>query len=254
MMPRPRHALVRSIPDSFVSALTSRSGPPPAVDLARNEHARYVTALREGLGLDILTLPADEAQPDCVFVEDSAIVVDGLAIETRSAVPSRQGERAAVIAAVGAYLPTATLPPGATLDGGDVLAVGRSLYVGLTARSNPAAVAALQALLPQRRVVGLPVPHGLHLKCHATSPDNQHILLAEGTLPAEAFAEPVWWVPAEEAEAANVVGHAGGVLVAEGAPRTAALLAEAGLRVYPIATTQVARADGALSCCAILFP
>src|SRR3954451_6174209 len=103
------------------------------------QHRGYQATLR-GAGLRVIELPADPAQPDGVFVEDVAVVLDEVAVITAPAPVSRRGERAALEAALAPFRRTVRLPPDAPLEGGDVLRMGRALYVGLSGRTGEAGV------------------------------------------------------------------------------------------------------------------
>lgn len=249
-------ALTRSLPDSFVHAL-SAVPPDPPIDLAqaRRQHATYRATL-EAFGAEVTLLAADEACPDCCFIEDTAVVAGGIALVTRPGAPSRQSEGPAVAAALAPWVELATMPGPATLDGGDCLRLGRTLYIGRSARTNLAGIARAAEVFEPRgyRVVAVDLPpHVLHLKCVASPLGGDRVLLAEQTLPAALFAgAAIVWVPPEETYAANAVAIGDQVVIAAGFPRTHAALDAAGLRVHPIATTEMRKADGSLTCLSIL--
>jgi dimethylargininase len=246
-------ALTRDVPASFATALQAVPAPID-VALSRRQHAAYRAALAS-LGAEIVALPADDALPDCCFVEDTAVIAGDLAVITRPGAPSRRGETAAIAAALGARMPVVTLREPATLDGGDCMRVGAAIYVGRSPRTNPAGIAALAEAVASRGIavvaVDLP-PHTLHLKCVCTPLGDGRITLADDTIPASSFAAHVVRIPADEAYAANVLAVGDAVIVADGFPRTAAALAAAGFRVLPIATTEFRKADGSLTCLSIL--
>jgi dimethylargininase len=267
----PIRALLRGIPDSFAGAL-SAAPPEEPIDVprARAQHAAYRAAL-EASGAAVTELPADERLPDCVFVEDTAVVsgrpgeAGGLALITRPGAPSRRGETDAVAAALGRHLELARVEEPATLDGGDCMRLGATLYIGRSARTNAAGIARAEAVLAPRglRIVAVELPPGvLHLKCVCSPLGDGRVLLAEGTLPPGLFDAAIVWVPAEERYAANAVaigadGSDGAdvthVIAAAEYPRTLEALAAAGLRVHPVPTSEVRKADGSLTCQSILF-
>ncbi len=252
-------ALVRGLPDSFVTALGQAPGA-PAIDLAlaRRQHGAYAAAL-EALGLDVIALPADEALPDCCFVEDTAVVAAGLALLTRPGAPGRQGEVEAAAAALAPYLDLHRTAAPACLDGGDVMRVGDTFYVGRSARSDAAGADALRATFGPRGFEVVPVdvaPGQLHLKCHASAPLADLVVVADGSWPAAvgfAAGVRVITIPASEGYAANVVGHGDTVLVAAGYPVVAERLRAEGLEVIPLDVSQLALADGSLTCLSVLF-
>jgi len=250
-------ALVRSIPDSYAQALAAVPADPPIdVEDARAQHAAYVAALA-GLGIEVITLDADEAHPDCVFVEDTAVVAGDVAVITRPGAPSRQGEVAAVAAALAGRLELHRMPAPATLDGGDCLRLGTTIYVGRSARTNDLGVSFLRQMLSGHgiTVVSVPLPpEVLHLKCVCARLDDDRVLVAEGALPEDTFGETALVrIPADEAYAANVLAVGGAVLCADGFPRTQETLESAGFRTIPLLTTEARKADGALTCMSILL-
>jgi dimethylargininase len=266
MREQPIRALLRGVPDSFASALSAapREGPSAQIDvrLAREQHAAYRAAL-EASGAAVTQLPADERFPDGVFVEDTAVVAgppggggDRLALITRPGAPTRRGETEAVAAELARHLGLARVEAPATLDGGDCMRLGRTLYVGRSARTNAAGIARAEAVLAPRgfRIVSVDLPPGvLHLKCVCSPLGEGRVLLAEGTLPADLFDAEIVWVPSEERYAANAVAIGGHVIAAAEYPRTLAALAASGLRVHPVPTSEVRKADGSLTCQSILF-
>jgi len=247
-------ALVRPVSDSFDRALTRVPGPPPDVARARAEHAAYVAALSAHVDR-VIEVPAAPHLPDACFVEDTVVVAGGRALLTRPGAPSRRAELPGVRQALPEHLEVLSMPEGAVLDGGDVLRVGRTLFVGRSARTDAAGVAALrEAFAPlDFRVVPVAVRDALHLKCHCSTPGRDVVLLAEG------FADPALFtgcrvvpVPAAEAYAANVVGLGQHVLIAQGYPRTAGALNALGFDPIALPVTEIARADGSLTCLSVL--
>jgi dimethylargininase len=246
-------ALVRDVPDCFASALTAhRPDPPLDVALARAQHAAYVAALAR-LGLEIVRLAADESCPDCCFVEDTAVLAGGVALITRPGAPSRRAETAAVREALAARCAVREMTAPATLDGGDVLRLGDTFYVGRSARTNAAGVAALRAAFADHRVVEIPVDRVLHLKSACAPLGDGAVLVAEGLLSGAWFGPArVVIAPAEEAIAANAVAYRDHALVAAGAPRTRARIEDAGFATLTVDTSELRRADGALTCLSII--
>jgi dimethylargininase len=255
-MVMPRRALVRPPGRSYADALT-RLTPPPAVSLeaARSQHAAYAAALRQ-LGVEVVELPADDAHPDSVFVQDRVCVVGGRAILGRSAVQSRCGEEQPLVEILEQSLPVLALKPPAFLDWGDVLVTAETLFVGLSERSNAAAVEQLSALLaPSRKVEAVAVP-----------PDLLHLLsgcspLEEGLVLSIASLEDFWRgrglrtlsVFAGEELCGNVLAIGGHVLAPVGYPRTCAAIERAGLKVHPVPVSEFEKRDGGVTCLSVLF-
>ncbi|MBX3160314.1 MAG: dimethylargininase [Deltaproteobacteria bacterium] len=248
------HALTRHVPASFAHALSATPPDPPIdVALARAQHAAYRAALA-ACGAAVTAIDADEACPDCVFVEDTAVVAGGIALVTRPGAPSRRGETPPVARALARHVDLAWMDAPATLDGGDCLRVGRTIYAGRSARTNAAGIARLAEVFADHTVVAVDLPpHVLHLKCVCSPLGDGRILLAEGTLAPELFApHAIVWVPAAEAYAANAVALGRHVVVADGHPRTREALEAAGFTTHAVAHSEVRKADGSLTCQSIL--
>ena len=251
-------ALVRGVPESFAHALSAVPPDPPIdVAIARRQHAAYVAALAS-LGLEVVAVPSDETCPDCCFIEDTLVAVDGLAVLTRPGAPSRRGEVDAVARVLAARVELRRMEAPATLDGGDCLRLGKTIYVGRSARTNENGLSCLSDALGPRgyTVVPVPMPPGvLHLKTVCSQLGDDVVLVAEGTLPAGTFGQArVVWVPREEMAAANAVAFGQGALVAAEGARTAELVAREGFRVVPVDTSELRKADGALTCLSVILP
>lgn len=239
-------ALFRAIPDSFTRAI-SREVPRVPIDLAlaRQQHAAY----RAAFDATPILVDADEACPDCVFVEDTAVILDGKALITRPGAASRLAETSAIARALAPHLDLVAMEPPATLDGGDVMVAGGRIYVGRSARTNADGIEMLRRVFGAQRVlpIGLPA-HVLHLKCVVT-PLGSGVALADRSLSPELFpGMPIVRIPAEETYAANVVDLGGAVIAAAEFPRTLEALTAAGYHVRPVPTTEVQKADGSLTC------
>lgn len=235
--------------------LTHLDREPIDVERALAQHRRYEHTL-EVLGYEVLSLPADGDLPDCVFVEDTAVVVDELAVITRPGAESRRAETAPVAEALAERRPLARIVEPGTLDGGDVLRVGRRVFVGLTGRTNEEGIAQLRAALAPYgyAVTAVAVGGCLHLKTAVTQVASETVLLNREWVDPSAFAqyETIDVDPAEPS-AANTLMVNGTVLVASAYPRTAARLEKAGLVLVRLEMTELAKAEGALTCCSILL-
>lgn len=246
-------ALIRDISPAFADALSAKPQPID-VALARQQHAAYCAAL-EACGAAIIRVDGDERYPDCCFVEDTAVVIGGRALITRPGAVSRRGEVAAIEEALReAGFDIATMFEPATLDGGDCLRLGSTIYVGKSARTNADGITALAAAFPDLEVIALDLPPDvLHLKCVVSPLDHERVVLAEGTLDRSRFPHAVM-VPAAELYAANCVAFDGHAIVADGFPATRAAIERAGLRVHAVPTSEVRKADGSLTCQSIVLP
>jgi len=155
--------LVSGIPDSYAAAALGLSGEVD-LDKARRQHKEYVKALEE-LGCDVVVVAPDETLPDCVFVEDTAVILDGRALMTRPGHANRVNEVNNVrpVLKKQDVVIMEMVDPDATLDGGDVIFTGKEILVGLSKRTNEAGVREVQRAFPQYSVTSIPVSGPLHL-------------------------------------------------------------------------------------------
>lgn len=255
-------ALTRAVPASLAHCELTHL-PRVAIDVgrARAQHEQYENALRE-LGLEIVRLPETDELPDSVFVEDAAVVVDELAVLTRPGAESRRAEIASVAQALAPLRRLAFVAAPGTLDGGDVLRLGRRLFVGRTARSNAHGIAQLAAFLAPfgYQVQSLAVTGCLHLKSAITaigaiggSDDATIVLNPEWVDGAVFAARRTIAVDPAEPMAANVLAIGNTVLVNASAPRTAARIAAAGFAVVAVDQSELAKAESGLTCCSLLL-
>lgn len=229
---------------------------PIDVELARGQHREYEAALR-GEGYAVHTLPADPSLPDSVFVEDTAVVFDELAVIARPGAASREPETEAVAGVLAAYRPLSRITAPATLDGGDVLRIGRTVYVadgGRTSRAGRDQLAA--ALAPLGYTVCPIAVHGcLHLKSAVTLVAPDIVLCNPSWVDPSAFARMrVLEVAAGEPYGANGLLVGSKLIYPSSFPLTARRLAEQGIEILPLNVSELQKAEGAVTCCSILFP
>ena len=249
-------AIVRGPGRSYPEALT-RLEPRPEVDLelARRQHRGYVATLRH-VGIEVTEVSPDDEHPDAVFVQDRVCIVDGRAIVGPSAVASRCGEAAPIVEVLARSYPVVELPAPCCLDWGDVLVTEDALFVGLSERSNEAAVEALCDILGSKRSVeGVPLPAGLlHLLSGCAFLGDRR-LLAVRDLEPFARSRGFSVVPVAEAEplAGNVLVHGKWAVVPAGCPVTTARIEEAGFRAQRIAVSEFEKRDGGVTCLSVLY-
>lgn len=229
---------------------------PLNVELARAQHGAYVRTLWE-LGCEVVELPAESNLPDSVFVEDTAVVLPEVAVITRPGADSRKPETESIARALTPHRTLLRIAEPARLDGGDVLVLGRTLYVGLSTRSDPAAVAQLNDLLEGYgySAVGVEIRDCLHLKSAATALDPHTLLVNPARVDPACFPGlGCIEVDPEEPDAANCLPLGGSVLYSAEFPATRARLERRGYRVLAIALDELAKAEGAVTCCSLLVP
>jgi dimethylargininase len=249
-------ALTRAVPAAISRCeLTHLERVPIDVGLAIRQHDGYEAALR-ALGVEVVRLPATDDLPDSVFVEDAAVVVDELAVLTRPGAESRRAEIPSVAQALAAYRALAFVVAPGTLDGGDVLRIGKRLFVGLSARTNAAGIAQLAAFLAPfgYHVESLPVTGCLHLKSAITALDESTIVLNPTWIDGSRLgARRTLEVDPAEPMAANVLAVGNSALVNASAPRTAERISAAGFEVVLVDQSELAKAESGLTCCSLLL-
>ncbi len=232
--------------------LTHLERRPVDVDLARRQWDAYVEVFA-GRGWDVHEVEAAEAHPDGVFVEDTVVVVGGTALLTVPGVASRRGEAAGTERALtGLGLTLEHVRPPGTLEGGDVLEVGPTLYVGRGTRTNDDGVAQLAVVAQRegRTVVTVPVTRALHLKTAVTALPDGTVVGHHDMVDDPGVFAAFLPVPEREGTAVVVLDEAT-VLLSASAPRTAELLRERGLEVVTTPMTEFEKLEGCVTCLSV---
>ena len=224
-------------------------------DLATAQHRAYRETLA-ALGCEVVSLRPDAGLPDSVFVEDVALVTDEVAVILRPGAASRRPEASAVAAVLERHRALARVAAPGTLDGGDVLRVGRTIYVGASSRSNGAGIAQLALILrPYGYTVRtVPVRGCLHLKSAVTEVGPGALLGNREWVERGAFAGTEWLdVHPGEPSAGNALLVGGAVVYPASHPRTAERLARRGIEVHSVDVSELEKAEGAVTCCSLIF-
>jgi len=225
------------------------------LDLARTQHRAYEDAL-VSLGCELRSLPELPDHPDSVFVEDTAVVLDEVAVITRPGAESRRGETTSMVDVLRGYRRLVTVAAPGILDGGDVLQVGRTLYVGLSARSNASGAQQLQAAIAPfgYRVVTVETKGCLHLKTAATLAAPGLLLFNPSWVDADVF-EDLDHLPVDPAEphGANALLVDGRLIYPASCPRTRERLVGRGLDVVSVDMSETEKAEGGVTCCSLIF-
>lgn len=225
------------------------------IDMARAEaqHAAYRAALARA-GATVTVLPALADYPDCCFVEDTAVILPELVIRTRPGAASRQGEVAAIAPHLPADRPQFTITAPGTLDGGDVMVVGRDIFIGLTLRSNAAAVAQVSdAVAPHGyRVIGVPLASALHLKTAVSALADDLVLVNTDWIDPAVFGRRHIASAAGEPFAGNSLTIGNTVFHATGAA-TLARIAAAGFAVEFLDISEFGKAEAGLTCLSLIY-
>ncbi len=222
---------------------------------AREQHHAYEKLL-ESLGARLVSLPAEADLPDSMFVEDPAIVLDELAVVLPLGTETRRREAASLAQALAKFrkLEHITLP--GTLEGGDVLRIGRKLFVGLTKRSNAEGIRQLAAILAPfpYEVIVVPVTGCLHLKSAVTCLGRNTLLANRAWFDTAPLAEyECIDVDPAEPHAANALALGGTIIFPASFPRTRARIEAHGFHLTPLDISELQKAESGLTCSSLLF-
>ena len=250
-------ALTRDVSSAIGSCeLTHLERLPIDLEIARAQHAAYERRL-EAAGCVVQRLDAGADMPDSVFIEDMAVVFDEIAVIARPGASSRRAETPAVADAVARHRPVRRIDPPGTLDGGDVLTVGRTVFVGSSGRTNAAGIGQLRCAL---RPLGYDVREVdvrgcLHLKSAITAASAELLLMNRAWVPAADLSGFAYLeVHPDEPYGGNVLRLDDRVIQASSFPRTRERLKQRGIRVESVDLSELAKAEGAVTCCSILIP
>lgn len=225
------------------------------LDRARKQHALYEATLRS-TGLAVLTLPEEPDMPDAVFVEDVALVLDECAIILRPGAESRRGETQSVAAVLSHFRDLRHMESPAHADGGDLLRLGRRIYMGVTPRSDTQAYEQLQGMLQPigYTVVPVQVTGCLHLKSAATKVADEVLLVNPEWVDPHLFGDvKIIEVDPSEGYGANTLRLGETTVCSAAFPKTADLVRREGIQTVSIEADELAKAEGALTCCSLIF-
>lgn len=227
------------------------------IDVAKaaEQHAAYERRLAE-MGVRVHALPAEADLPDCVFVEDPAVVVDELAVMTTMGIASRRGEVKSLARVLSGFRGLEFLRAPASLEGGDVMRVGRTLYAGLSRRTNEEGQRQLAEILSpyDYDVRPVRVTGCLHLKTGCSYLGRGVVLINSEWVDASQLKDfELLEVPSAEPWAANALVIGETVLLPEGFPQTQALIEGRGFRVETLDVSELMKAEAGLTCMSIIF-
>lgn len=225
------------------------------VDRARRQHDDYRATLRE-CGADVRVVEVSPESPDAVFVEDAAVALDELVVAAAMGAASRRAEVDHLMSVLEGFGTVVRIALPGTLEGGDVLRVGRTLYVGRSARTTASGVAALAGFAEPLgyRVVPVAVTGCLHLKTAVTALDEHTLLANPAWVDVAAFdGRRVVPVPDGEPFGANTLRVGTAVVLSRSHPATAALVTRLGYDVRGVDVSELEKAEAGVSCLAILI-
>jgi dimethylargininase len=249
-------AFTREVGPAIVDCeLTHLGRQPIDFDTAVRQHESYERCLAD-LGCRICRLPGGRELADGVFIEDTAVVLDELAVIARPGAVSRRPETAAVAEALRPLRPLVTIDAPGTLDGGDVLRLGRSIYVGRSSRSNAEGIRQLARHLTPLGygVCVVEVSRALHLKSAVTEVAERTLLINSDWVQPEAFPGlDLIAVDPAEPFGGNALRIAGTVVYPSTFPRTRSALEARGIAVRAVDASELAKAEGGVTCCSLIL-
>jgi len=249
-------AITRAVSPSLVECeLSFIPRQPINLEIAQQQHHAYEKILGQ-LGARVISLPAEPALPDSMFVEDPALVLDELAIVFPLGTETRRREAATIAAALAPFRKLAHVELPGTIEGGDILRIGRKLYVGSTSRSNAEGISQLAGIVARHgyEVIAVPVTGCLHLKSAVTALDN-HTLVANRAWFESSLMKDCVWVDVDPAEphAGNALAFSNTVMFPASFPRTRARIETRGFKVRSIDISELQKAESGLTCSSLLF-
>ena len=249
-------AITRKISPRFNECeITHIDRTPINLEVADAQHQEYVNALTE-IGCNVIELPAEAELPDSVFVEDAAFILPEVAVITRPGADSRKPETETIIQALAPHRPLVHVTAPATVDGGDVLVLGKNIYIGISTRSNPVSVRQIQEMLDNfgYKVIGVEMHDCLHLKTAVTQVDNKTLLINPKWVDNFHFKDFDWiTVDPSEPFAANCLPVNRHIIFPKAFPKTCAKLEARGYKVLTVNVDELAKAEGAVTCCSLIL-
>ena len=249
-------AITREVSASLAQCeLTWLDRQPIDIEKARAEHRAYEQCLRD-LGVRVISLPALDEYPDAVFVEDPAIVLDEVAVICALGTESRRKEAASLAAALEKYRTLAQIKLPGTLEGGDVLRIGKKIFVGLTKRTNAEGIRQLAVIVERfgYALTVIPVTGCLHLKSAVTYLGRNTLLANRGWFDPKRLQGYEWIdVDPGETHGANALAVSDAVVFPASFPQTRAKIEAAGFHVRPLDIGELQKAESGLTCSSLLF-
>jgi len=249
-------AVTREVSSRFNECeITHIDRTPIDLDIARAQHHEYVQALAK-IGCQVIELDEERDLPDSVFVEDTAFILPEAAVITRPGADSRKPETESIIQALSSYRPLVHVTAPATVDGGDVLVLGKNIYIGMSTRSTQDAVTQLQSLLDNYgyTVTGIKLTDCLHLKTAVTRVDDKTLLINKNWVaPAHFTGYELIEVDPSEPFAANCLPVKGVIIYPTSFPKTQEKLVQKGFKIVNVNLNELAKAEGAVTCCSLII-
>jgi dimethylargininase len=228
---------------------------PISLEKARTQHHAYEKLLTD-LGARVISLPPQPALPDSMFVEDPALVLDELALIFPLGTESRRPEAASLAAALAPFRKLAHITLPGMVEGGDILRIGKNIFVGQTRRTNGEGIRQLREIVAPLayEVIPVAVTGCLHLKSAVTFLGRNTLLANRAWFDTAPF-QGYHWIDVDPAEshAANALAIGGKIIFPASFPRTLARIEKAGFSVIPLDISELQKAESGLTCSSLLF-
>lgn len=249
-------AITRKVSPRFNECeITHIERTPIDVNVARSQHDEYVRVLSD-LGCQVIELAEEPDFPDSVFVEDTAFILPEVAVITRPGADSRRPEVESIIPALSPHRKLIRVTEPASVDGGDVLVLGKNIYIGLSTRSDMQAVNQLNESLREYGYIvhGIGLIDCLHLKTAVTRVDDNTLLINKHWVNANHFPGfELIEVDASEPFAANCLPIHGKIIYPITFPNTQKKLEARGFQIKNVNLAELAKAEGAVTCCSLII-
>jgi dimethylargininase len=251
-----RTAITRAVSPAFVNCeLSFIDRQPIDLAVAQQQHRNYEKTLQQ-LGARVISLPAEPDLPDSMFVEDPALVVDEVAVIMPLGTPSRRPEAASLARALAPYRKLAYITAPATMEGGDLLCIGKRIYAGLSRRTNDEGLRQLTAILRpyEYEIIPVRVTGCLHLKSAVTSLGHDTLIANRAWFQNAPFTGYTWIDVAQgEPHAANALAIDRQIMFPASFPETRRRIEAAGFPVIPIDISELQKAESGLTCSSLLL-
>jgi dimethylargininase len=249
-------AITRAVSPGIVNCeLTFVARQPIELAKAEEQHRAYQQLLGK-LGARVISLPAEPALPDSMFVEDPALVLDELAIIFPLGTETRRPEAASIAEALAKFRKLSCVNLPGQVEGGDILRVGRRIFAGLSSRTNAEGIRQLTSILSPYgyEVISADVTGCLHLKSAVTYIGRNTLLANRAWFDTKPFSGFEWIdIAPEEPHAANALDIGGTVIFPASFPKTRARMEARGVHVTPLDISELQKAESGLTCSSLLF-
>ncbi len=249
------YAIARTPAKTFDRGITTTNLGAPNYEMVLEQHQAYVEALKS-IGLTVIELDPLPDYPDAHFVEDTAVVTPEVAIITNPGAPSRQGEEKSIASVLEQYRQIEHIQAPGTIDGGDVLMIGKHFLIGISERTNQQGAEQIGRILEKygNTHTTIPVGAGLHFKSSVNIVSNNTLVVTQDFVNHEALkAYNKIAVDHKESYAANTLWINDHLLVPKGFPNTNTKLEALGRPIVELDVSEMQKMDGGLTCLSIRF-